>query len=89
VNLELEARRLAIEWLRPDVDYGMSEEWIRGTWHRSGGPGYDIGLGAVHGNRRFMSDRVIVRRVKHVEVFFNFSLHELYLECKRGQLSLL
>jgi hypothetical protein len=93
-DLAIMARKLALKHVAEDADRGLSEEYIRGTWHNAGRGhvgrwindpdgfgGYHVGITG--------SGKVKVTMVCGVEGEWIFSLHELFLECRRGQVSLL
>lgn len=103
-GLDILARKLAMRYVQRDVDRGISEDYIRSSSGGSGwgqkfldnNPGSDLEeFGAAHVgvggyvNGRYHADKIIVSRLKGVDVTKAFSLHEIYQECRKGQLSLL
>lgn len=57
---------------------------------------YDVGIGGYYdfgpdgrGTKQAPTSKIVVHRVCGQTVNMVFSLHELYLECQKGQLSLL
>lgn len=100
-NLDIMARKLAIKHIARDVRRGLTESYIAQTWAASGcGQSFvdntggdefgahDVSIGGWLKDRRINNDKILVKRVCGVEVNKVFSLHELYEECRKGQLSL-
>lgn len=95
-ELALAAHRLALKHISRDVRRGYTEEQIKDGYFGSGRSDdaefgeYDVSVGGwIVGVRNVGNDHVLVRRVHGVDVNLTFKLHDLYVELKSGQQSLL
>lgn len=93
-DLAIMARKLALQIVAEDADHELSEEYIRSTHHNQGRghvppwKDHPDGFGGYHvgitGN-----GKVKVSTICGIDGMWIFSLHELYQECRNGQLALL
>lgn len=89
-DLAIAARELALNHIRHDAEAGLSEHYIRSTWHYAGGPDYQVHLGGRdEKGKTIPPSKVIVEKVNGIECYFIYNLHELYLEIQSKQLTLI
>lgn len=102
IDIALMARKLALKHVAGDADRGISEATIQSSHHGSscgelfvkntGGDefgSYDVSIGGYVNGRNVPPTKVVVHRVCGITVDKIYSLHELYQECRKGQLSLI
>lgn len=101
-DIDGKAKELAMHHIQHDVDNGISERYIQQSRHSSGrghrhwkdaadgfGGYYDIDESTGLARRKVRSDKILVTEVCGIEGVWIFSLHDVYQECMKGQLTLL
>lgn len=100
-DLTVLAHKLALQHVAVDADRGISEHAIQLSRHGHSCPSsmggefgsytVDVGLCQTYkvGGKNWPPTKVVVSQLHGLQCLFVFSLHELYLECQRGQLALL
>lgn len=92
-ELATRAREFAKRHIQNDVDRGISEHEIALSHHGHSCDTYwaDIGLDQRYkpGGRQYPTSKIVISKIDGKDCLFVFSLHELYEECKSGQLSLI